>query len=153
MLLGTYAAADGKSVSKSLLPNTTYYYKLRSYKKLSNGTNVYSGYSTVVSATPKVGTPTNLKVTGTTSSSISLSWSKVAGTNINYEVWRLDDPNNTPGACLGRYTETSKTSTSLKPGTTYYYRVRAYYYYYDESNTLHRIYGNYTTIVSGKTQG
>ncbi len=152
VLLGTYYASDGKSVSKSLTPNKTYYYKLRSYKKLSNGTNVYSGYSTVVSATPKVDVPTGLKVTATTSNSISLNWNKVNGTSIFYEVWRLDDPNNMPGACLGRYKETSKVSTNLKSGTTYYYRVRAYYYYKDADGTEHRIYGGYSPIVSAKTK-
>ena len=152
VLLGTYYASDGKSVSKSLTPGKTYYYKLRSYKKLSNGTNVYSGYSTVVSATPKVDAPTGLKVTATTSDSISLSWNKVSGTSIFYEVWRLDNPNNTPGACLGRYTDTNKVSTNLKSGTTYYYRVRAYYYFKDADGTEHRIYSAYSPMVSAKTK-
>ena len=152
VLLGTYYASDGKSISKALTPNKTYYYKLRSYKKLSNGTKVYSGYSTVVSATPKVDAPTGLKVTATTSDSISLSWNKVNGTSIFYQVWRIDNPNNLPGACLGRYTTTSKVSTNLKSGTTYYYRVRAYYYYKDADGTEHRIYSGYTPIVSAKTK-
>ncbi|MBR3056412.1 MAG: fibronectin type III domain-containing protein [Clostridiales bacterium] len=152
VLLGTYYASDGKSISKALTPNKTYYYKLRSYKKLSNGTKIYSGYSTVVSAMPKVDAPTGLKVTATTKDSISLSWNKVNGTSIFYEVWRLDDPNKTPGACLGRYTTASKVSTNLKSGSTYYYRVRAYYYYKDADGTEHRIYSGYTPIVSANTK-
>ncbi len=152
VLLGTYYASDGKSVSKLLVPGRTYYYKLRSYKKLSNGTNVYSGYSTIVSATPKITAPTGLKVTATTSDSISLSWNKITGTNILYEVWRLDSPDITPGALLGKYTGTTKTSTSLKSQTTYYYRVRAYYYYYDAAGEIHRVYSGYSSLVSAKTK-
>ncbi|MBR3057537.1 MAG: leucine-rich repeat protein [Clostridiales bacterium] len=152
VLLGTYYASDAKSVSKSLVPGKTYYYKLRSYKKLSNGTNVYSGYSTIVSATPKISAPTGVKVTATTSDSISLSWNKITGTNILYEVWRLDSPNNTPGALLGIYTGTTKTSTSLKSQKTYYYRVRAYYYYYDAAGEIHRVYSGYSSLVSAKTK-
>ena len=152
VLLGTYYASDGKSVSKSLTPGKTYYYKLRSYKKLSNGSKVYSGYSTIVSAAPKVDNPTGLKVTATTSNSISLSWDKVNGTNIFYEVWRLSSPENTPGALLGIYTDTTKTSTNLASGTTYYYRVRAYYYYKDANDQEHRVYSGYSSIVSAKTK-
>ena len=152
VLLGTYYASDGKSVSKSLIPNRTYYYKLRSYKKTSDGKKIFSGYSSVVSAKPKVDTPTGLKVTATTSSSISLSWNKVKGSSIFYEVWRLEDPNNTPGVCLGRYEGTEKTSTNLKSNTTYYYRVRAYYYYKDANGQDHRVYGGYCSLVSAKTK-
>ncbi|MBR3057039.1 MAG: hypothetical protein IKG93_03625 [Clostridiales bacterium] len=152
VLLGTYYASDGKSVSKSLTPGKTYYYKLRSYKKLSNGSKVYSGYSAIVSATPKVDAPTGLKVTGTTKDSISLTWNKISGSNILYEVWRIESPTKTPGALLGIYTGTTKTSTNLKSGTTYYYRVRAYYYTKDANGQTHKYYSGYSTIVSAKTK-
>lgn len=153
VLLGTYHASDGNSTSKLLTPNKTYYYKLRGYTKLASGKNVYSGYSAVVSATPSVNVaaPVSLRVTGKTSSSISLQWNAVSGNNIMYEVWRLSSVTNTPGVCLGRYSNTAKVSTNLKPGTTYYYRVRAYYYYYDGGGQLHRVYGPYSSIVSART--
>ena len=117
-----------------------------------HGTKVYSGYSAIVSATPKVNAPTGLKVTGTTKDSISLTWNKISGSNILYEVWRLESPTKTPGALLGIYTGTTKTSTNLKSGTTYYYRVRAYYYTKDANGQTHKYYSGYSTIVSAKTK-
>ncbi len=154
VLLGTYNASDGQSNSKLLTPNKTYFYKLRGYTKLANGKKVYSGYSTIVSAKPSVtvNAPTGLTITAATSSSISLRWNRVSGSNIMYEVWRLTSSTNTPGVCLGRYTDPAKVSTNLKSGTTYYYRVRAYYYYYDANGELHRVYGQYCDMASGKTK-
>ncbi len=151
VLLGTYYAKDGHSVSKSLTPNKTYYYKLRSYKKLSDGRKLYSGYSSVVKATPKVEAPESLSVTSVTKDSISLRWDRVNGSNIMYEVWRLSSPSSTPGVCLGRYSGTEKISTNLKSGTLYYYRVRAYYYYTGADKQTHRVYGPYSSMVSSVT--
>ena len=152
--IGIYNAKDGASVSKLLTPNKTYYYKARGYIKFSDGKKVYSGYSKVVSATPKLSipTPSGLKVTATTQNTVSLSWSKVSGENIMYEVWRMDIAGKTPGVCIGRYDTTSCISKKLISGRTYYYRVRAYFYYYGTDGQVHRVYGNYTPIVSGKTK-
>ena len=152
--IGVYNAADGASVSKLLTPNKTYYYKLRGYVKTSDGKKVYSGYSAVVSAKPSVSVtaPSGLKVTATTKDTISLSWNKVSGSNIMYEMWRMDAEGVTPGVCIGRYADPSCISKKLSAGKTYYYRVRAYYFYYDGQGELHRVYGNYSTIVSGKTK-
>jgi hypothetical protein len=153
VLLGTYNATDKTSISKFLKPNTTYYYKVRGYRKLADGKKIYSGYSTVKSARPSVTVfaPASLQVTGKTSNSISLKWSTVSGSNIMYEVWRMSFITDTPGVCLGRYSGNTKISTHLKSGTTYYYRVRAYYYYYDGNGEVHRIYSTYSPIVSAKT--
>ena len=151
VLIGTYRAKDGNSVSKSLTPNKTYYYKLRSYKKFSDGRKVYSGYSSVVKATPKVDAPESLSVTRVTKDSIGLRWSPVSGSNIMYEVWRLSSSSATPGVCLGRYSGTEKISTNLKSGTIYYYRVRAYYYYIGADKQAHRIYGPYSNMVNAVT--
>ena len=154
VLLGTYKATDKASVSRFLFPNKTYYYKLRGYTHYKDGKTYYSSYSKVVSAKPSVtiGTPTGLKVTGTTKDSVSLVWDKVSGSNIMYEVWRLESRTNTPGVCLGRYSDPSKVSTNLTAGKTYYYRVRAYYYYYDGDGVVHRVYGDYSSIVAGTTK-
>ena len=95
--------------------------------------------------------PTGLRVTATTRNTISLTWNKVPGNNIIYEVWR--SRNKTSGyVCLGRYTENSKVSSSLNPNTTYYYKVRAYYYYYDSDGNIHRVYSNYTPVLSATTK-
>ena len=63
----------------------------------------------------------------------------------------MNSATETPGVCLGRYTDPVKVSTNLKANTSYSYRVRAYYYYYDSQGELHRVYGQYSNIVTGKT--
>ncbi len=149
VLLGTYKATDGQSVSKLLTPNRTYYYKVRGYVKVSSTRNIFSGYSNVVSATVTLGTPSNMTATAVSNNMIALKWTGVSGTSIFYEVWRMDRKDATPGVCLGRYSDTNSFSRLLKPNTTYYYRVRAYYY---NPTTGTRTYGNYCTIISGKTK-
>ncbi|MEW9711370.1 family 14 glycosylhydrolase, partial [Paenibacillus sp. SI92] len=65
--------------------------------------------------------PTNVAVSGKTSSSVSLSWT-ASTDNVNvtgYEIWR-------DGAKVGTSTTTSYTNTGLAAGTTYSYTVKAY---------------------------
>ena len=50
--LGIYYANAGTSMSRKLTTGKTYYYKLRGYRYDSNKKKVYSGYSTIVKATP-----------------------------------------------------------------------------------------------------
>ncbi len=136
---------SGKNLSytdSSTSAGVLYYYRVRA---ANNG-----AYSTLrMIMVPNA--PTGLRITATSRNSISLTWNKVSGTSVMYEIWR--SRNKTSGyVCLGRYTENSKVSTSLNPNTTYYYKVRAYFYYYDSNGEIHRVYSNYTPVISGTTK-
>jgi chitinase len=69
--------------------------------------------------TPPPAAPTNLTVTGTTSSSVSLSWTAPSGTVSGYNVYQN-------GTRTQSVTGTSATLTGLSPSTSYTYTVTAY---------------------------
>jgi chitodextrinase len=72
------------------------------------------------SGTPSV--PTGLKVTGTTSSSVSLSWSASTGNPTGYTVYR----NGKSVGTTGGPTATTYTDATASPSTTYSYTVDAF---------------------------
>jgi chitodextrinase len=72
------------------------------------------------SGTPSV--PTGLKVTGTTSSSVSLSWTASTGSPTGYTVYR----NGTSVGTTGGPTATTFTDLTASPSTTYTYTVDAF---------------------------
>jgi chitinase len=69
--------------------------------------------------TPPPGTPANLAVTGTTSSSVALSWTASSGTVTGYNIYQN-------GTKTQSVTGTSATISGLSPSTTYNYTVTAY---------------------------
>lgn len=102
-----------------LTTDKTYYYKVRAYRK-----EVYSSYSSVVSAKPVLSEPGSVKVSSSSYNSIKTSWAAVTGAN-GYEIYRAT-------SSTGKYskvatvTGTSYDETVPKTNTTYYYKVRAY---------------------------
>ena len=72
------------------------------------------------SGTPSV--PTGLKVTGTTSSSVSLSWTASTGSPTGYTVYR----NGTSVGTTGGPNATTYTDLTVSPSTTYTYTVDAF---------------------------
>jgi hypothetical protein len=85
--------------------------------------------SDIVSATTTTNTvaaPTNLAVTGTTSSSVSLGWTASAGAS-GYNAYWSDISNGVLTKANGTgITTTSYAVGQLKASTTYYFKVKAY---------------------------
>ncbi|MBI3291612.1 MAG: fibronectin type III domain-containing protein, partial [Elusimicrobia bacterium] len=108
-----------------LSAGTNYCYRVRAFA----GHGGASGYTASVSTQTTVGTPSGLTVTDVSATAVSLSWT--AGTSgSTYGVERA------AGSCSGTFTEvtdssnrssdTTYTSSSLTPNTTYCFRVRAF---------------------------
>lgn len=104
----------------------TYKYKVRSYVRNSDGTRSYGAFSSVLSATTKLKTPT-VKVVSNAKGQARISWSKVTGAS-GYEIYykksakakykklrTVNDPNIR--VCTVR---------GMKSGDRAYFRIRAF---------------------------
>ena len=143
------STTDSSYIHKSLTAGKTYYYKVRSYKKV-NGKAYYSNYTNVVSVTlPAVDhgivPPTGIKTASMGATSIEVSWKKVTGAS-GYEVSRSNSRNGaykavtTVGAGKVSYID-----KNLTKGKTYYYKIRAY-----KTINGSKVYSSYSSIVKRK---
>ncbi|HEY7816490.1 MAG TPA: family 16 glycosylhydrolase [Nakamurella sp.] len=123
------ATVTGTSFTdRGLLPNTPYVYSIRgagvTTPELSTtlggtsttlSTPTSAPPATTTTTPPAAGSPSNLRVTGTTGSTISLGWDGPAGAS--YDVLRS-------GIRIGTVTGTSFTDLGLFPNTPYLYSIR-----------------------------
>ena len=99
---------------------TSYYFRVRAYKKVS-GTYYTGAYSSSVKATTKLPAPTNVKATST-ENSITLQWSKVSKANY-YQIWLYEGSDVVTTATTSK---TKYTFKSLDTGKKYTLKVRGY---------------------------
>ena len=97
-----------------------YYYKVKAISNVKSTAN--SSYSTVVKATCHCAKPV-VKIALTQKGDPKLTWNAVAGAS-KYEVYRSTSKN---GTYTKMFTTTNRsyTNTNARPGTTYYYKVKA----------------------------
>lgn len=123
---------------------TTYYYKVRAAAPYGTSFR-FSDYSAVASAKCIVAVPTGLALTAV-KGKITASWKKVAGAQ-GYQIWRSESKN---GTYKRIYTVTSGATlsyadTTVKAGTTYYYKIRAY-----RKPNGTAVFSGYSALVSKK---
>ena len=106
---------------------TTYYYRVRAHN--ADGDSAYS--DTVSGSTDDCpleppAAPSDLTVTATSETSISLSWSDNSDNEDGFQIER--SPDESAWAQIGTVATdiTIYTDTDLLPGATYHYRVHAY---------------------------
>ncbi len=106
--------------------------------------SLYSAYSNVVTATTgdAPAAPSDLHVTATTESSISLAWTDNSDNEQFFIVERSTDGSSWSSAAYVGSNTTSWTNSGLAPSTTYQYRVRA---------NVSNLYSPYTSPVSAST--
>ena len=116
---------DNTYTHQNLTIGNTYYYKIRSYKKVGEE-RYYSDFSTVNSQTLTIPKPINVKASSAGATAIKLSWNKVSKVS-GYAIFRSNTKN-------GKYKEiktvnakkTSYSNKNLTKGKTYYFKVKAY---------------------------
>ena len=127
---GTSAKISG------LKSNTSYKFRVRAYNKSAK---TYGAYSSTVTAATAIAQVKSLKAKAASSTSVTLSWSKVSGAK-NYEVWQL---NGKKWVKVATTTKTSVTVKKLKANTTYQFKVRAV----DKK----KVAGDYSSVVKVTT--
>jgi uncharacterized repeat protein (TIGR01451 family) len=103
---------------------TAYYYRVRAYRS-SDG--LFSGYSSVDSATTAPCHPTGLAAAVVSETQIDLSWTDNASTETGFRIERsLDGVSNWTEIDTAGADATTYSDSGADCDTTYYYRVRAY---------------------------
>ncbi|MBR3810444.1 MAG: SH3 domain-containing protein [Clostridia bacterium] len=125
-------------------PATKVTYRVRAYTTAKDGTTIVSKYHQFDAST-STAPPTNLKLTGVTDESVSLSWTGVDNCD-GYRIYRYDAISGSY-APIGKTSETKFTDTTALSGTSYKYKVCAYIYY-----TQH-FQSSYTNEITAKTTG
>lgn len=108
----------------SVIPGKTYHYKVRAYIKFSSG-NKYSAFSDIKSADFVVPATTWNTFKVKNYRTIQLSWKKKSVDG--YKIYRKTGKGKY--RCIKTITEKSSSSfkdTSIKPGSSYTYRIRGY---------------------------
>ena len=100
----------------------TYYYKVRSYKKV-NGKTVYSNFSAIAYKKVNLNAP-SVKFTPTSDTSVKLTWNKISGAT-SYKIYYSTEEN---GSYKGLVTVKTNyyEHKKLTFGTTYFYKVIPY---------------------------
>jgi lysophospholipase L1-like esterase len=141
--IGTSATAA--FVNSGLTASTTYRYRVRATN--SAGASPYSGIVNVTTTGSTGCVPTNLIVTGTTPSSITLSWSPppAACNTAGYDVLRAPGASGGSFAVVGQPVNPPFTDSGLPSASTFRYQVRAR----DTQNNV----GPLTPVLVASTMG
>jgi hypothetical protein len=126
--IGTTPANRSTFAVTGLSPNTTYYYRVRSYKNTNN-----SGYSNITAVTTLgnisgPSAPSNLAGIAVSTSQINLTWADNANNENGFKIERCQGsatctnfaPLTTVAANVTAYSD-----SGLLPGTIYRYQIRA----------------------------
>ena len=143
-----------KFTHTGLAAGTTYYYKIRYYKRV-NGVTAFSNYSSPITVKTTgvaitVPNTSGLTTTNITDNSIALKWNgnpSITGCQVYYST-SLNGDYKTIATVASGMTTTKFTHTGLAAGTTYYYKIR----YYKRVNGV-TAFSNYSSPITVKTTG
>lgn len=123
-LLKKYDTTKNKYSCTSVTAGTTYRYQVRSFIEQSDGTKLLGEFSDTLELKTAPGKTTKLSQSAASTSSATITWKKVTGTQ-KYRVY-LYDENTKKYKKAADTTATSYKLTGLTAGKKYKVRVRAY---------------------------
>lgn len=146
---GTYKKVGSTTsttyTDKGLTKGKTYYYKVASYVS-SDGKQVLSNYSSVVSVKAAAPAPSTITAKKAKAGVAKITWGKSNGAS-GYEVYMATSANGkyTKISTVSKPTTLSCTKSGLTKGKTYYFKVRTY-----TTVSGKKIYSDYTKVVKVK---
>lgn len=111
--------------NKGLTTGTTYYYKVRPYKTVSD--KLYVSFSGSVVSVKPIPPETSFTAKSASYKSVKLTWTALPGVD-GYKIYRAtsSDGEYILVKVINNANTTSYTNTKLKTGQAYYYKVKAY---------------------------
>ncbi|MCD8218205.1 MAG: fibronectin type III domain-containing protein [Clostridiales bacterium] len=128
---------------ENLTSATQYKFRVRAYTK-SGSKTTYGSYSATLTTYTEPGEVKNLKASKKTTSSVTLTWSKVSRAT-KYQVY-IYNTTQKKYVCKTTVNGTSATISGLSSGTTYKFKVRAY-----KASGDSKYYGDFSDVYSVKT--
>jgi hypothetical protein len=110
----------------NLTPGATYIYTLSALDASGNVSGKSAPLSVQTTDTTPPSIPTGLKVTGTTKTSVSLSWNAANGIGGVGGYWILRGSSPTNMSIHGQTTTATSYTDYASPSTTYYYAIESY---------------------------
>ena len=131
----------------NLKAGTTYYFKVKAYKKLSDGTVIEGALSNAFATATKCAAPTITSVVSPSKSKATVKWSNVSG-ETGYQLYYATSKNGTYTK-VNSYGENvltgTKTFSASASGKTIYFKARAY-----KKVNGQTIFGDWSAIKSVK---
>jgi hypothetical protein len=135
--VATASAGATSFAAGSLQPSTTYTFRVRAFNNIGNSAYTNTATATTLANTGGLAAPSTLTATAATGTQINLTWTNNATNQTGFHIDRANDSAFT----LNLVTQTAAASATtfsdsgLTPGTTYFYRVRAFNSTGDSANS------------------
>ncbi len=128
----------------NLKAGTTYYFKVKAYKKLSDGTVIEGALSNAFATATKCAAPKITTITPDSGQKVTLKWSAVTGAT-GYQVYYSTNNSDYKKVVSTTSKSASKTFSKSAKGKKIYFKVRAY-----KKVNGQTIYGNWSAVKSVK---